>query len=214
MIQISASLMCCNPLILGEEIRRLEEAKCDGFHIDIMDGTFVKNFAMNIRDLKFIRKATQLPLDIHLMIQEPSRYISSLAAASVNRVFIHPESCKDPVSTLLAIRNAGLRAGVVISPHKALDSIPGIHLIDTILVMAVMPGFAGQAFLPETIDRVFDLSRLLQGTHILIEVDGAVSTRTIPLLYEAGARRFVAGSSGLFTEQANYAQAIQDLKAG
>lgn len=214
MVTISASLMCCNPLILGEEIHNLQEAGCDGFHIDIMDGNFVQNFAMNIRDLRFIRKAAYLPIDAHLMIRDPSRYISALAATGIDRISIHPEACGDYIAVLRQIRQFGIRAGIALSPHIKFQVLTSevLSLVDTVLVMAVNPGFAGQSFIPETVERVSLLSRMLENRRIIIEVDGAVSTRTIPILHEEGARKFVAGTSGLFKENIRYYQAIQDLK--
>ncbi|MBX7066823.1 MAG: ribulose-phosphate 3-epimerase [Parachlamydiales bacterium] len=214
MISISASLMCCNPLILGEEIYQLQEAGCDGFHIDIMDGNFVQNFAMSIRDLRFIRKASYLPIDVHLMIRDPSRYIASLAATGIDRIFIHPETCDDCAAVLQQVRQFGIKAGIVLSPYVKFDILTNqvLSLIDTVLVMAVSPGFAGQSFIPETVGRVSMLSRILDNRQIYIEVDGAVSTRTIPILHDEGARKFVAGTSGLFKENISYYQAIKDLK--
>jgi ribulose-phosphate 3-epimerase len=216
-IEITASLMCCNPLILGDEIRMLCDAGCDGLHIDIMDGFFVKNFAMNIRDICHIRKITSLPITAHLMIYEPSSYLTALAAAGADRVIIHPESCQETLVVLETLHSLGVKAGIALSPATPLSNLTtrSLSLIDTVLMMAVKPGFSGQPYLPETADKITQIRQILKmhlAPHVLIEVDGAVSVQTVPDLYDRGARKFVAGSSGLFLEGKSYTQALRELK--
>ncbi len=216
-VQIAASLMCCNSLIMGEEVLALQNAGCDGFHVDIMDGTFVQNFAMNIRDIQFIRQITPFSIDAHLMILHPSRYLNAIVNSGASRVILHPESCLNYIDDLQSICSLGAKAGIALSPTDPLCSLNerSVQFIDTVLVMAVNPGFAGQPYLPGTEDRVDQIQQRLNNlgaSHVLIEVDGAVSTQTLPLLFERGARKFVAGTSGLFLEGTSYAQNVQQLK--
>lgn len=212
---ISASVMCCDFLELGKEIKALEDAKCDMFHIDIMDGNFVDNFAMSIDQIKAIRKITDLPLDVHLMVKEPIRYIKEFKKAGADILTVHLEACTHIHRTLAAIKESDLKAGVAINPgtaHYLLEPI--IDDADMILIMSVNPGFAGQKFIPNSVEKVKKVREMIDKKHIKlnIQVDGAISTKTIPPLYEAGANIFVAGTSGLFYGEKNYKKNINKLK--
>lgn len=216
-VQLFPSLMCCNPLFLGEEINRLEKAGADGFHIDIMDGRFVKNFAMNIRDIHAISQITCLPLEVHLMIEQPFAYLEKIAKAGAKRIVIHLELMDDKERQLETIRSFGISAVVAITKSSQLHLLtPAVlSLIDTIMIMAVRPGFMGQPFLPETPELVLGTRHrinLHHAHHVLIEIDGAVSLHTLPPLFDCGARRFVIGTSGLFGKGIDYKTALDALR--
>lgn len=213
--KISASVMCCDLLELRKEIKALEDAKCDMFHIDIMDGNFVDNFAMSIDQIKAIRKITDLPLDVHLMIKEPIRFIKDFKEAGADILTVHLETCTHIHRTLAAIKENNLKAGIAINPgtaHYLLE--PLIEDVDMILIMSVNPGFAGQKFIPNSVEKVKRVKEMIDKRHIKldIQVDGAISNKTIPPLYEAGANVFVAGTSGLFFGEKNYKKNIATLK--
>lgn len=208
--------MCCNILKLQPEIEMLEEAGSDFFHIDVMDGHFVNNFAMNGYEIKQIKEVTDVPLDLHLMIENPGRYVGYFAEAGADIINVHLETCVHINRTLQKIKEYGLKAGVAINPgtsHLLLEPI--LDYLDYITIMAVNPGFAGQKFIPATVKKVESLHKLLKRngfTDIEIEVDGNIYIDTIPPLYSAGANIFVAGTSGLFYGDMNYKENIARLR--
>ncbi len=208
--------MCCNILKLQPEIEMLEEAGSDFFHIDVMDGHFVNNFAMNGYEIKQIKEVTDVPLDLHLMIESPGRYVGYFAEAGADIINVHLETCVHINRTLQKIKEYGLKAGVAINPgtsHLLLEPI--LDYLDYITIMAVNPGFAGQKFIPATVKKVESLHKLLKRngfTDIEIEVDGNIYIDTIPPLYSAGANIFVAGTSGLFYGDMNYKENIARLR--
>lgn len=215
MIKISPSLMCADMGEIKNEIKKLENAGADEFHIDIMDGNFVPNFALGMQDLKVISQNSNIPLVAHLMINNPDQYVEKFSNMGCDVIEIHMEESKNIFKTLSHIKKLGKKAGVVLNPGTPicmLDEV--IHLLDTILIMAVNPGFAGQNFIPSTVDKVKRLERKIKnsGCNIEISVDGSISTETIPLLYKAGAETFIAGTSGLFNGDFNYEKKIKKLK--
>lgn len=215
-IKISASLMCSNPLYLGKEIEALQAANCDGFHIDIIDGHFAENLAMNVSTIEYIKKASSIPLDVHLMVVNPEKYIDRLCDIKVDHISVHVESCDDIALTLKKIKNNGIKAGIAICPDTSYspdDSI--IDNIDHCLFLSVSPGFAGQKFIWSTIEKVNKTYRNFKKNgydHIDIQVDGHINTETLPLLYAAGATSFVGGSAGLFCGDKDYRKNINALK--
>ncbi|MGF7398328.1 ribulose-phosphate 3-epimerase [Thermoanaerobacterium thermosaccharolyticum] len=215
-IKIAPSLMCCDFLNLNNEIKDLEKSGVDLFHIDIMDGNFVDNFAMSGTEIKAIKRITNIPLDVHLMIKEPLRYIKYFADAGADIITVHIEACTHIDRILQEIKNNKVKVGVALNPgtsHLLLE--PVANYIDVVLIMAVNPGFAGQDFIPSSINKVKktrDFLNSLGFNNVEIEVDGHIDTQTIPPLYNAGASIFVAGTAGLFYGDRDYKENIKKLR--
>ncbi|MDI6721159.1 MAG: ribulose-phosphate 3-epimerase [Candidatus Aenigmarchaeota archaeon] len=215
MIKITSSLMCADQLELGKEIRLLEEAGTDWFHVDIMDGTFVPNFALGVWHLEAIRKATKLPIDTHLMSVNPERHIRKIAELGADIVIFHVESAANINDLINEIKGYGKLAGIAINPETSIEGVkPYIEGCDIAAFVMSKPGFSGQKFNPLIQDKVFKLKSFIDsnGYKTEIMVDGAVSTETIPSLSRAGATIFVGGTSGLFGKGKPYKQCIEEMK--
>ena len=197
----SPSLMCMDLLNIKEQIEIINE-RADFYHVDIMDGHFVKNITLSPDFAKAISPVTKLPLDCHLMVTDPDDYIDSLAAAGAAYICPHAETINsDAFRIINRIKNAGCKVGVVLNPATPLSYIKHyIHLLDKITIMTVDPGFAGQPFIREMLDKIREAKALKEenGYKYLIEVDGSCNERTFKDLYEAGTEVFIVGSSGLF----------------
>jgi ribulose-phosphate 3-epimerase len=194
-------MMCADFLDLAGQIRVMEEKRIDFLHIDIMDGHFVRNFTLGPDFCRRLVEATPIPLDIHLMVENPDDYITTFAAFGTPALYIHPETTFHPLRTLQLIRSCGAYPGIAIDPAVPLEAIlPLLTHTDFVCVMAVNPGYAGQRLIPQTIDKLRRLARIVEREYprVGIEVDGNVSWRNIPVMIEAGARILVAGSSSLF----------------
>lgn len=215
-IKIAPSLMCCDFLNLNNEIKDLEKSGVDLFHIDIMDGNFVDNFAMSSTEVKAIKSVTNIPLDVHLMVKEPLRYIKYFADAGADIITVHIEACTHLNRTLQEIKNNNVKVGIALNPgtsHLLLEPI--VDYLDIVLIMAVNPGFAGQDFIPSSINKVKKTRDFLDNlgfNNIEIEVDGHINTQTVPPLYSAGANIFVAGTAGLFYGNRNYKENVKKLR--
>lgn len=215
-IEISSSLMCADLLNLESEILKLEKAGTDMFHMDIMDGHFVNNLALSIDLLKAIRSVSTTPLEAHLMVENPLDYIEKAKNAGADMISVHLESTPHIHKALKEIRECNMKAGIAINPgtsHLLID--PLLEETDFILTMAVNPGFAGQEFIKSTVNKVYKINKMLEEnnlTNIKIEVDGNINSETIPPLYNAGARIFVGGTSGIFFGDRNYERNIDNLK--
>ena len=195
---ISTSILSADFTRLGEEIAASESAGADWLHVDVMDGHFVPNITMGPFIVAACRRATQLPLDVHLMIEEPERYIEPFAKAGASGLTVHVETCPDLSGTLKKIRDLGCRAGIVLNPPTPVDEIdPYLAEADLVLVMSVNPGYSGQSFMPETIAKVADVRRRLDalGSPAWLEVDGGIDVNTLPLMKDAGATAFVAATA-------------------
>lgn len=214
---ISASLMCCNILRLEDELRLLDAAACDSFHIDIMDGRFVRNFALNFYEIEAIRKVSRTPLDIHLMLEKPSLFLEKLIEYKPECITYHVESMDDITNLLHKTKQAKIQAGIAIDCHTSVDSIPDeqLKMADKILVMSVSAGFAGQSFNEQTFNKICSLKKRIDRLNLslTIQVDGAINQTNIPRLYQLGASAFVLGSSGLFKPGTCYTQQVSALKA-
>ncbi|WP_305752217.1 ribulose-phosphate 3-epimerase [Mammaliicoccus sciuri] len=201
---------------LKEEIIALDNADVTGYHIDIMDGQFVPNFGMGLQDLEFIRSATNKPIDVHLMIENPDKYIEKFAEIGVDVIYIHPEADTHPTRTLQAIRDKGIKAGIAINPGTSVENIePYLSIVDLIMVMTVNPGFAGQKYLDfvdEKIDKLSNPEFKNKYTYELL-VDGAISPEKVEKLSKKGVKGFVLGSSSLFGKEQSYEKIIGELKA-
>ena len=195
---ISSSILSADFTRLGEQIAEAEAAGVDWLHVDVMDGHFVPNITMGPFIVEWCRKATKLPLDVHLMIEEPERYIEPFAKAGASGLTVHVETCPDMHNTLKQIKSLGCRAGIVLNPPTSVRELePFLAEADLVLVMSVNPGYSGQSFMPEAIAKVADVRKKLDalGSSAWLEVDGGISTETLPKMKQAGATAFVAATA-------------------
>jgi ribulose-phosphate 3-epimerase len=206
-VLIAPSILAADFTRLGEQIRDAEAAGADWFHIDVMDGHFVPNITMGPLVVEACRRATSRPLDVHLMIEAPERFLTDFVNAGADRITVHVETCPHLHRVLSAIRELNVGVGVALNPHTPVVMIEAIlDLVDLVLVMTVNPGFGGQSFIPAALSKIQLLHRYAQERDLKykIEVDGGINTQTTPLVVNAGARVLVAGSSVF-----NGAQGIQ-----
>jgi ribulose-phosphate 3-epimerase len=197
-IRIAPSILSANFASLGDEIRKIEEAGAHLLHIDVMDGHFVPNITIGPPVVKSIRKATNLPLDVHLMIADPDRYIPAFVDAGANILSVHAEAAIHLDRTLNFIRSQNVGVGVSINPATPLASVQHVlGLVDMLLLMSVNPGFGGQKFIPYTIDKIRQARQIIeeQNYRCVIEVDGGIDVDTLPAVVKAGAEVLVAGSA-------------------
>ena len=196
---IAPSIVSADFLRLKESIAACEAAGADWIHVDVMDGNFVPNITMGPFLVATFKRATQLPLDIHLMIQQPERYLEAFAKAGANHLTVHVETCPHLADTLKQIKSLGCVAGVTLNPSTPVSAIDDsvLHLADLVLVLSVNPGFSGQVFMPETVSKVAQMRKRLDEIHssAYLEVDGGISVETLPLMKEAGANVFVSATA-------------------
>ena len=198
MIKVSPSILASDFANLQSEVEKVEKAGADYLHIDVMDGAFVPNITLGAPVVKSIRPHSNLVFDVHLMIDEPIRYIDDFAKAGADLITIHLESTDKVEETLKLIREKGCRAGLSIKPKTQPEEIlPYINLVDLILVMTVEPGFGGQSFMADMIPHIEEVKRILStnGSDAEIEVDGGISPENVRLVLDAGANVIVAGSA-------------------
>ncbi|MBF6569878.1 MAG: ribulose-phosphate 3-epimerase [Candidatus Binataceae bacterium] len=198
--KIAPSILSADFARLGEEIRRIEKAGADLIHFDVMDGHFVPNISIGIPVLKSIRAITRLPLDAHLMISQPERYVAAFAEAGADSISVHTEACHDLSAIAAQIRKTGARASIAINPETDPDRVLACAgELDMILVMSVHPGFAGQGFISDSLDKIRAIRRDLERRKLDldVEIDGGIKADNIADAAEAGANVFVSGS-GIF----------------
>lgn len=195
---LAPSIIASDFTHLADEIAAVESAGADWLHMDIMDGHFVPTITIGPLFVEACKRATRLPLDVHLMISNPDQYLEDFAKAGANNITVHVETCPDLPQTIAKIKSLGCNAGVTLNPTtpaSALDA--ALPLVDLVLVMSVKPGYSGQAFMPEMIGKVEEvrnkLNALRSPAHL--EVDGGISVATLPLMYKAGANAFVTGNA-------------------
>ncbi len=197
-IEILPSILASDFAKLGDQVRTVEAAGADALHVDVMDGHFVPNLSLGIPVLASLRKATRLPLDVHLMIEQPEAFIPEFVHAGATRVLVHQEATVHLDRALSMIRELGAEAGVVINPATPVAMLGEVlDKVDTVLVMSVNPGFGGQTFIPNAYEKIRQLNewRRRYNSSFRIEVDGGVDRDNIAQLAQAGANSFVAGTS-------------------
>lgn len=210
---ICPSMMCANYDNLKEEVEVLSEAGADIFHIDIMDGNFVPNYAMGLEDVKCIRRHTDKKVDVHLMVEEPGTAVDIFAGANVDIIYIHPESDRHITKTLSKIKDAGIAAGIAINPGTSLESVIELFpLVDYVLIMTVNPGFAGQKYLEFVNGKIQNFVEFKVECQFKLMVDGAISPEKIDLLSNLGVDGFILGTSSLFGKNEDYKVIINQLK--
>jgi len=198
MVKIAPSILSADFSRLGEELKTVEEAGADWIHVDVMDGHFVPNITIGPMVVEAVRKSTKLPLDVHLMIEDPDFYIPYFIKAGADIITVHAEVCKHLQRTIRAIKEQKKTAGVVLNPATSLSAIDNIlDEVDLVLLMSVNPGFGGQEFIPSTVKKVEKLKRMINDAKLKtdIEVDGGVKPENAGDLIKAGANILVAGSS-------------------
>jgi len=195
-MRIAPSILSADFAALGEAIGRVEAGGADLLHVDVMDGHFVPNLTIGPPVIESIRKRTRLPLDVHLMIEEPERWTDTYVKAGADYVTVHTEACTHLQRALAQIREAGARAGVALNPATSPEVLEYVlDDLDLVLVMSVNPGFGGQAFIPTAYEKIRRTRALLAGRDVLVSVDGGVKTANAGQLAQAGATVLVAGSS-------------------
>ena len=197
-VYVAPSFLSADFLHLGEQIEMMNNSQADWFHLDIMDGVFVPNISFGFSIISQIKSLAQRPLDVHLMIIDPDRYLERFARAGADILTVHYEACTHLHRTVSQIKSLGMKAGVSINPHVAVELLQDIlPYVDLVLVMSVNPGFGGQKFIENSYKKIRRLARMreLMGLDFLIEVDGGVSPANSRQLVEAGADVLVAGSA-------------------
>ncbi len=195
---IAPSILSADFSRLGEEVKAVEQAGADWIHVDVMDGHYVPNITIGPLVVEAVKRATELPLDVHLMIENPDQFLEDFAMAGSALITVHVEACVHLHRTIQAIKAWGIKAGVSLNPATPLSSIEWImEDVDLVLIMSVNPGFGGQEFIPQALQKIKDLKPMIssKNPNVLIEVDGGINQKTIRSVAEAGADVFVAGSA-------------------
>jgi len=210
---IAPSILSADLTKLGDEIRAVEKAGADWIHIDVMDGHFVPNITYGPIIVEASSRATDLPLDVHLMIEKPDLIIPEFIKAGADLISVHPEACTHLNRTIRLITENGVKAGVALNPATPLSSVDWVlETLDFILIMSVNPGFAGQTFIPNSLEKIRKLKKRIQerGLSTLIQIDGGVNAKTIQEIAKAGADSFVAGSA-IFGSK-DYRETIEEFR--
>ena len=215
-IQISPSILSADFSQLGSEIRKLEEGGADLIHVDVMDGHFVPNLTIGPPVIKNLRKYTKLPFDVHLMISPVHEYIENYANAGADIITIHPEATENLKESINLIKKFGKKVGVSLNPKTEIKTlIDEIDNIDLVLVMSVNPGFGGQKFMPEVLDKIKELKKIKDNNqyHFDIEVDGGINFSNSKIVLKAGANILVSGTTVFKENDGNIKTNIEKLKS-
>lgn len=210
---IAPSVLAADFANLQRDVEMLNQSEADWIHVDVMDGMFVPNISFGLPVIAAIKKHATKPLDVHLMIEQPDRYLADFKKAGADIISVHYEACPHLHRTLQAIKELDCQAGVALNPHTPVELLePILNSIDLVVIMSVNPGFGGQKFIEETYEKVAKLSKMIQekGTSTKIEIDGGVNAKNAKALLDAGANVLVAGSFVFNSE--NPIETIQNLK--
>jgi ribulose-phosphate 3-epimerase len=213
--KISSSILSADFTQLGQQINVAEKAGVDWIHVDVMDGHFVPNLTMGPVVIRACRQATQLPLDVHLMIESPENLLEEFAKAGSSNLTVHVETCPNLHRTIQTIHELGCKAGVVLNPGTPAVMVePVLHMIDLVLVMSVNPGYSGQTFLPEILPKLEQIHHMLEKVNPQadLEVDGGIDSETLPLVLNAGANVIVAAHA-IFDYPGGIAAGIRQLRS-
>jgi ribulose-phosphate 3-epimerase len=214
-VRIAPSMMCADFLHLAGDLEALEAGGADYLHVDVMDGRYVPNFTLGPDFCKALANGSRLPLDIHLMVENPELHVASFAGFPGCILSIHPETSRHPLRTLDLIRSHGARAGIAVDPAMPIASVGEmLPYVSLVCVMTVNPGYAGQKLVPTALAKVSELATVLKerGLEVEIEVDGNVSWENIPRMVQAGAQVLVAGSSSLFDGKGGLVENLRRLR--
>jgi len=214
LIKLAPSILSADFARLGEQVAEATKAGADYIHIDVMDGHFVPNITIGAAVVASLRRWTNLPLDVHLMIEHPEQYIGDFANSGANIITVHVEACPHIHRTIQLIKELGIEAGVALNPATPLGSVEEIiSHVDLILIMSVNPGFGGQVFIPETLEKVARLRRMLDDKDLNaeLEVDGGITIDNAPNLVKAGASVLAIGNS-VFKATVGISQALQNIR--
>ncbi|MDR0991825.1 MAG: ribulose-phosphate 3-epimerase [Ruminococcus sp.] len=212
-VKLSASMMCADYACLEKEIRALENGGIDSFHIDIMDGIFVNNFGMGIHDLRYIRSATDKPVDVHLMIKEPIRFLDVFAEIGVDTLYIHPESQYHTSTTVEEIIKRGMSPAIAVNPGTSAENILELlNIVKRVLIMTVNPGHAGQLFQPYVGKKIAKLNKMQKEYDFEIFWDGNCTVDKVETYAPMGVSGFILGTASLFKKDRPYADIIAELR--
>jgi ribulose-phosphate 3-epimerase len=215
-IKIAPSILSADFARLGEHVQEAEAAGADVIHVDVMDGSYVPNITVGVPVIKALRRVTNLPLDVHLMIVQPERHVEAFVDAGVNTLTVHVEASVHLHRTLQMIRDRGVRAGVALNPHTPVVMIEHVYeLLDQVLVMTVNPGFGGQQFLPATLPKIRAVRQQIEARRLPIDlqVDGGIDPETVGGVVRAGANVLVAGNA-IFGAAEGVGPAIRAIRDG
>jgi ribulose-phosphate 3-epimerase len=210
---IAPSILSADFTQLGKEIQAVEAAGADWIHVDVMDGHFVPNITMGPLVVEAVRRSTPLPIDVHLMIDNPDKYIQAFAKAGADYISVQVEACPHLHRTIHSIKETGIKAGAVLNPATPLSSLDWVLAdLDFVLIMSVNPGFGGQSFIPASLEKIRELRMCIDrsGLNTLIQIDGGINGRTVAQVVDAGADVMVAGSAVFGSD--DYMSAIAQLK--
>jgi len=212
-IEFSASMMCANYANLEKEVRNLDEAGIDSYHIDIMDGNFVDNFGMGFQDMEYIRSATRKNLEIHLMMKSPERYINILNHVQADVVYVHPESTYAVEYVIEKLREIGVKPGIAINPGTSIYTVKELlNIVEKVLVLCVNPGHAGRQFEPYVTEKIDELVKIKNNYKYEVYLDGACTLERIQDYSQKGVKGFVLGTSVLFGHEESYKEILSKIR--